>query len=109
LSRHHKDDVDWADAVGKPWDKRADIVHEGFGAVHEAVLPEVSAEEINAARYLFILTLLYVLEQRAKGLALEVLWDPRNLDPYMPGVALTFGRMPWLHQFVNQQRRRYFP
>ena len=109
LSRHHSDDVDWVGSLGKLWDKRADIVHEGFGAVHEALLPDVSAEDINAVRYLFILALLYVLEQRKKGVELDALWNPRNLDSYVPGVVFTFGQMPPLYHLVNQQRRRQQP
>jgi hypothetical protein len=106
LGLHHGDDIDWIDAAGRLWNKRADIVHEGFGVVHEALLPDVSAEDVSAARYLFVVTLLYVLEQRAKGVALGSLWDPRHLDSYVPGVVFTYDRMPPLYHFLNQQRTK---
>jgi hypothetical protein len=106
LCTYHTPEVDWLSVSGDLWDKRADIVHEAFGASHESVIPEISAEDINAVRYIFVLTVLYVLEVRANGVSLDGLWNPANLDSYSPGAILRWEQMPAVYHILSQQRRR---
>lgn len=110
LARHHDsstDSVDWNAEVRRLWTRRADIIHEGAGRKLEALIPTVGAQEINSVKYLFLLALLYVLEQIARGASAEMLWDPRRLDPYQPSVAVLFDDLPQLYQILNQRRSRH--
>jgi hypothetical protein len=107
LARHHdssSDRIDWSGETLRLWATRADIIHEGAGRKLEALIPSVGAQQINSVKYLFLLALLYVLEQIAQGASAEMLWDPRRLDPYQPGVAVLFDDLPQLHRILNQRR-----
>lgn len=106
LVGRHDSTIDGAAVIEELWGKRADVLHEGFGAIPSGVLPAIAAAEINCVRYLFVLTLLYVLESRSKGVTLDNLWDTENHDPYSPGVVIRIDEMPSTHQLLSWERER---
>lgn len=102
----HNPGADWAAAIKELWDKRAAIVHEGVGAAEGALAPEIGSGHINQVKYLFVLTLLCVLEQRQRGIGLDDLWHPPSRASYTPGVTFSGGEMPVVHQSLGFSRRR---
>jgi hypothetical protein len=104
IAKSHDPAAEWENALKALWRARADIVHEGFGASSDGMLPEIGAAEINEVKYLFIIALLYVLELRTNGASWDELWDPRHLDHYVPGVTFRPDEMPILFQVINLQR-----
>ncbi|MCK9487663.1 MAG: HEPN domain-containing protein [Dehalococcoidia bacterium] len=106
LGRVHDAHSDWGEGVGDLWDKRSDVVHEGAGAAHFGVLPDIGAGDLNDVKYLFFIALLYAVEHHARGIPLEELWHPRQLDAYVPEVVVSLNGFPALMQALMLRRDR---
>jgi hypothetical protein len=71
------------------------------------LFPEVRADSINNVKHLFLLTLLYALEQRAADVPLEGLWEPRYLDHYQPNVIIQMADVPFLVNNLSMRRQTF--
>ena len=106
LVRLHDVGADWTKALNDLWDKRSDIVHEGYGATLGSPLPDVDAGDVNQVRYLFAIALLYAVGQHKRSVPLEDLWHPKYRDDYRPTVLMSWEHFPGLMQTIEFRRRR---
>ncbi len=103
LARRHGGG-EWAKMIGELWDKRSDIVHEGFGATQTGLVPEITASDLNEVKYLFFIAVLYAVEQHGQQVPLEKLWHPRHRDSYAPSVTADPAEFPDLWQVLDHRR-----
>ena len=105
LARYHEPSAEWADRVGILWDSRSDVVHEGRGGAQTGLFAEIDAGDLNDVKYLFLISLLYALEQHAVGLDIEDLWESQHADAYAPTTELRRVDVPGLVQALRLARR----
>ena len=103
LARAHVDDAQLEDAVEIIWDIRSRTVHEGFGAGVAALEQDVTAEVLDMTRYLFLVSVMYALDQNQSGCSIDDLW--RGVSRYTPSVRLGIADIPPVTDIVEVFRR----
>ncbi|MBE9515081.1 MAG: hypothetical protein IMY79_02965 [Chloroflexi bacterium] len=90
------------EALWSLWKLRSDIVHEGIGGILEPDAHQITAEHINQVRYLYFVTLLFLLDRQAGASSLADIWG--NFRSYQPSVVIKPEDVPIFYHVVDFSR-----
>ena len=99
LARAHANDVQLEDVVGHIWNIRSKTLHEGFGAGVDALEQDVTAEVLNVTRYLFLISVMYALEQNQSVCSFDHLWS--GVSSYSPSVRVRVEDIPHVTDVIE--------